>query len=139
MEDEDKQRIVQLVNIIFFLSVYYGWKPIGKYLNKTYPTSNAIKIIFSEKVKRRYFYLSLLIGIIIYVILVNSGADIGLLFSIVFGFLVVIIYVSIRGKELFEYEEYEEIMERIEICKDCKIDYVMTEQNVEQGYFVCNR
>lgn len=139
MDIEDKDRIVQFVKSVTFLLIYFGWKPIGNFLITKFPTSNVIKILFSDKVKKHYFYLSVILGFVFYMIFAMLNINEGLFMSLVLGFFTTIFYVNVRNKELIEYANYEDVKERLEICKDCKTDYVITEERLLQGYFVCSR
>ncbi len=106
MDIEVKNKLVESIKLITFVVIYFGWKPMGNFLMKKFPNSNSIKVLFSEKVKQRYFYLSIFVGMLVYLIFLKLSINIGLFASIIIGFLFVIVYINIVGKKLLDDDKH---------------------------------
>jgi len=99
MESEDIIRVIGLIrNLIILILILYGPK-LGRFILQKYPNSVTLKIIFSDDVGKKHYYIWIVISLVLsFVLAAITQIDLLILFFVSL-FLVLVIMVKYYQKK----------------------------------------
>lgn len=75
MRPEDIERISLLIKYIVFFAVFFGWKPIGRYLLKKHPNNFFVYLFYMKYVKFEWKIIFLVAGALVFILLLIEDLD----------------------------------------------------------------
>lgn len=136
LDAEWKSLLLQAVYLTTFLSIYFGWEPLGQHLRKIFPNSNGIAIFFSDKVGKFYLYASIGIGVVIYF---TFKGELPFIFTFGIAVVIVLTYLSYKNISIDDEDKALELADRYEVCGDCKTEKLLNSEDIRCGFFDCSR